>query len=141
LEELFMVDFNNEVTITRPAIDIERVIVLQRRHDCIEAYEGYNKTIMNGAQAQDSNFRSRVLSLFIELKASLTRKYPVNKKEETDVSVTEMQEAIMKGDLEKVFEVFDKINNYLDEIKLTRLDIHKVYDSTRVEVENREKKL
>jgi len=134
-----MVDFNNETTITRPAVDIERVLVLQRRHDCIEAYEGYQKTILSGADTGDYTFRSRVLSLFIELKASLKRHYPEGDKDK--ISFVELETWIRKGEEDELFNAFDLINDFLDVIKLTRLDTHKVYDSTRVEVENREKKL
>jgi len=134
-----MVDFNNETTITRPAVDIERVLVLQRRHDCIEAYEGYQKAILSGADTGDYTFRSRVLSLFIELKASLKRHYPEGDKDK--ISFVELETWIRKGEEDELFNAFDLINDFLDVIKLTRLDTHKVYDSTRVEVENREKKL
>ena len=128
-----MVDFNNETTITRPAVDIERVLVLQRRNDCIESYESYIRTRLNGVESSDSTFRSRVLGLFIELKASLKRHYPKEWEE--------VEENIKTGDSEKLFNAFDLINDFLDTIKLTRLDTNKVYDSTRVEVENKERKL
>jgi len=137
-----MVDFNNETTITRPAIDIERVIVLQRRHDTIEAFEGYNKLILSGAQASDHNFRSRVMSLYIELEASLERHYPEKNKDPEIPSYKDLHKWISKdSSSEDLLKGFRFINKFLDKIKLTRLDTQRVYDSTRVETENREKKL
>lgn len=134
-----MVDFNNETTITRPAIDIERVIVLQRRFDCIEAYESYNKHNFQGAGADISDFKARLNSLFWELKSALKRHFPKNSK--GDPSYKDVDEWIKSDNDEDLLKAFDLINDWLDSIKLTRLDTHKVYDSTRVETENREKKL
>ena len=37
-----MVDFNNDITVGIPAADIERVSILQRRYDFIEAFEVFN---------------------------------------------------------------------------------------------------
>ena len=68
-----MVDFNNETTIGTPAVDIERVLILQRRNDVIDALEGYKKLDYQGTEADLSIFRSRVLSFFEQLSASILR--------------------------------------------------------------------
>lgn len=128
-----MVNFDNETTITRPAIDIIRVLVLEKREDCISAGKGYHKVALEGASCSDSEFRSRLWALYSELRSSLKRHYP------KDYEV--MKENILRGEEEDLFNTFDKINEFLDMIKLTRLDTQKVYDSTRVEIENTEKSL
>jgi len=38
-----MVDFNSDVMVGMPAIDIERVSILQRRYEFIDAFEFYKK--------------------------------------------------------------------------------------------------
>ena len=127
-----MVDFNNEATIGTPAAEIEKVSILQRRYDWIEAYEEYKKNKFKGQAQNLSIVRARLLSLFLEVQAMIKRKKP----EQYD----DLKKACSEDTEEKnIVDAFLFINELLDELKLTRIDTKKVYDTTNVELENEEK--
>lgn len=129
-----MVDFNNETTISIAAIDIERVSILQRRYDVIEALEDYKKKRYGGAGAPLSYVRARLLSLFIELQAFLKRK--LSEKEYGELQNTCFNS---KDEMELVEALFT-INEILDSVRLIRVDTQKTYDGTNVEEENKMKR-
>lgn len=52
-------DFNNETTVGIPAADVERISILQRRYDMIEALEDYKKKRLNGVGVTLSIVRAR----------------------------------------------------------------------------------
>jgi len=129
-----MVDFDNETTIGTPAVDIVRVLILQRRADVFEAWELYNKEKYANQQTDISIVRARLFSLFLELQGGLKRR--LNPKEYTalvkDLEDTK-EEAVLKTIL--------TLNEYLDSLNLTKIDTKKKYDKSRVEKEHKEKKL
>ncbi len=129
-----MVDFDNEVTVGIPAVDVEKISILQRRHDLLEAYEDYKKKRFSGAGVPLSFVRARLISLFLEVQAMLQRrmKPEVYNKFKEDC-FTE------KADENSILELVYIINGQLDEIKLTRVDTQKVYNERRVEEENKVK--
>lgn len=124
-----MVDFNNETTITTPAADVIKILILQRRNDFIEASESYLKGEFGGSTMEIDILKARLYSLFYELQAALKRHY---KPKEYEVLIKEL-----KGqDYNTLMNAFFKINEWLDYMKLTRVDTKQRYDSTRVETEN-----
>jgi len=127
-----MVDFNNEATIGTPAGDVERISILQRRYDLIEAYESYKKARFQGANASLSISRARLISLFVELQASLERRF-------TSEVYKELREKIFSDSLEEpdFIEAVFTINRELDKMRLITIDTQKVYDSLDVEEENK----
>ena len=134
-----MVDFNNETTISVPAADIVRVLMLQRRNDCIEAREKLMSMGSKGFQVDSSIYRSRLFSYFMELEGMLFRRF-----EKVEVSKGLSRYAWVLGRLgskeaAELDEVFFFFNHLLDEIQLTKIDSKKQFDSSRVEIENREK--
>jgi len=127
-----MVDFNNESTIGTPAADVEKISILQRRYDLIEAYENYKKMRLQGAGSSLSITRARLISLFMEIQASLQRRL---KKEDYEklkglVFAEKMEE-------EDFMQSFFLINKELDDIRLTRIDSQQVYNKFNVEEENK----
>ncbi len=128
-----MVNFDNEATIGIPATDIEKVSILQRRYDVIEALEQFKQKKYNKINAPISPVRARLLSLFIELQATLKRR--LGKKD-----YKKLRRAILSVDKEEaLLNIIERINDVLDEIRLTRIDTQKVYNSQSVEDENKEK--
>jgi len=127
-----MVDFNNESTIGTPATDVEKISILQRRYDLLEAYEHYRKGRMQGVNINLSVVRARLTSLFLEVQATLKRRF---KKDEYE----EIKSLVFADNLEE--EDFKKalfiINEELDNLRLTRVDNQKVYNSFKVEEENK----
>ena len=127
-----MVDFNNESTITVPAGDIIRVLILQRRNDFIEAVEHYKK--LEDTDAGDIFvLRARLHSFFLELDAMLKKR--LDKQDYDD-----LKDKIESDSFEKLIRAFDIINHLLYDIELTKIDNRPNYDTTRVKNEN-EKRL
>ena len=129
-----MVDWDNETTVGTPATDVQRISILQRRYELIEAYEEYVKKKLSGVGASFSIVQARLRSLFIELQAALKRRY---KKEVYDeMKLICWKESITEEELVKVL---FQINEELDTIQLIKIDTQKVYNSSRVEQENKVK--
>lgn len=128
-----MVDFNNEATIGTPALDVERISILQRRYDLIEAYEDYKKKVFNNIGVSIAVVRARLLSLFIEIQATLKRR--LDKEDYNKIKDC----CFNSKNEEELKEIIFRINEELDKIRLTRVDTQKVYDSTIVETEDKEK--
>jgi hypothetical protein len=129
-----MVNFNNDATIGTPAIDIQRVSILQRRYELIETFEDYKKKAYRNDAVPIHTVRARLLSLFIEIQATLKRrmKEPVYTKLRNIVKNSNSTE-------DEIYSVIEQINEELDIMRLIRIDTQKVYDSTNVEEENKEK--
>ena len=129
-----MVDFNNEATISTPAADIVRVLILQRRADLFEALEDYKKKENMGQSPNTSVVKARLFSWFLERQPRLKEK--LKEKE-----YNKIKELINSDKIEEILEAIYILNEELDGIKLTRIDVKKIYDSTRADVENKEKGL
>lgn len=113
------------------AIDILRILILQRRNDVIDAIEGYRK-LESHSSPDTTIIRARLFSLFLEIQAMLKRK---KKPDEYD----ELEEDSQSDDFKKLVETFIVMNVFLDDNRLIRIDTKKIYDSTRVASEDKEK--
>jgi len=132
-----MVDFNNETTITTPSADINRVTVLERKYNLLEALEAYHKMRYSGAgSAPLSTVRARLTSLFLELEHTLKRQLPIEEYEALEQGILEG-----KQDRDIVIQSLRKITECLDSIQLTRLDNKIKIDTTRAILEDKEKGL
>jgi hypothetical protein len=131
-----MVDFNNDATVATPATDVIRILILQRRNDCIEAIEAYMRNLGKMGAADPYEVRARIYSLYLELQAALRRRLPEAEYQALRVLVVNHYTAII--DLVRCFEF---MNQWLDENKLIRIDTKKQYDSTLVTEEDGEKGL
>jgi len=129
-----MVDFNNETTVGTPAIDIVRVLILQRRADLFEAWEDYKKKSYAGIEKNTPIIRARLFTLFMEIQAAQKRRLK-------DEDYLELIRKVKSDNIEELETVTFEINEFLDSIKLITVDTKKTYDSTRVEVEDKMKKL
>lgn len=129
-----MVDFNNQTTVGTPAVDIVRVLILERRANLFEAIESYTKQEHQGISPSISVVQARLYVLFLELQAQFKRKLD---KKEYDILHTQVK----SKKIDDIMGGLETINNYLDQIKLTMLDNKKVYDPTSVENENKIKGL
>ena len=125
-----MVDFNNDVTIGTPAVDVVRILILQRRSDLIEALEKFNKMEYQNAGPDISVVRARLVSLFIELQAGLRRRL-----KEKDFN--SLEKAMGVGDKNNILYCINFLNGYLDEIRLIRLDNKPNVDKTKWEEVNK----
>jgi predicted SAM-dependent methyltransferase len=126
-----MVDFNAEATVSASAIDILRILILQRRNDVIDSFEQYRK-VENHSHPDTGIVRARMISLFMEIQAMLKRKI-----RDYDALVKK----VLSEDFDDLEDAFFKINEFLDHNRLIRIDNRKIYDSTRAASEDREKGL
>lgn len=129
-----MVDFNNETTIGTPALDVVKILILQRRYDVFEALESYNKLKFKNAEGDLSILRSRLFSLFLEIQASIKRRL----KEEEYTALFNKIQSESEEDLKEAIYI---INTELDNINLTKIDTRRQFDTTQMLKENRYKGL
>jgi hypothetical protein len=128
-----MVDFDNDVTIGTPAIDIVRVLVLQRRNDLLEAIELYKKQDSQGINSDLATLKARTLSLFLELQAYLERKLKAEQ-------YNKLKEIVLNSNsFEDILTFVHDINYLLDELRLIRLDTKQVYNPTKYGEEDKVK--
>lgn len=123
-----MVDFDNEITISKPAIDIERVSVLQRRQQFIDAYEIYQQDLASNIdRGSKGKVVARLISLFLQTE-------PMVKRNLDQKDYENMKKLVEKKSMsdKEIAETYEKINTVLDKIHLTKLDIHKKIDRARV---------
>lgn len=126
-----MVDFNNDATIGTPAIDIERISILQRRYDFIEALEDYRKKRLAGAGVSLSIVRARLGSLFYELQATFKRRL-------TPEKYNEIKEACLNSTKEEtILDAFLFINEELDKISLIKIDTRSSFNFSIAEEDNK----
>lgn len=129
-----MVDFNNETTVTQAPADLLKILRLEKRNNLFEAMEHYYKMELEG-QSEHHDFiiiRARALNLVWELAGELERK-----KKPLKLWLVDLE----KGEEARVMEIISELNMFCDEIGLTRIDIRRVYDVTRTERENKERRL
>ena len=130
-----MVDFNSEQTVSTPATELVKVLILQRRNDLIDAMEKFNTDLYLGVQGTATSMvRSRLISLFFEIQ-------PILKRKMTNEVYNKLKDTIFfEDDLDsmKIRKAVIELNEFIDEIKITRIDTRKQYDRTIVESQNKE---
>lgn len=124
-----MVDFDNEKTVTVPAYDIIKVLILQRRNDIIDAIEAYNRVSFSGVTAPVYEVQARIFSLFLELGANLSRSM---KKEEFE----KLEGLVNSKEYDSLILAFRLINSWLDKKRLIMLDTTKDIDTSIMELDN-----
>lgn len=131
-----MVDFNNDTTVTTPSGDVIKILRLERRYNLLEALENYylQKELGQAYQHELAIVKSRLKTLKVEIEGEISRKWKGQALREFETLLDSSKEV-------DILAAWDKINLLLDDIGLTRMDTRHRYDSTRVETENRAKKL
>jgi len=134
-----MVDFNNDVTVGTPAIDVVRILWLQRRSEVIDHLELYTKRDAQGVTGDLSGVRSKLFSLFLEVQPCLERR--VLPEELKALDCAEFNALRVKfrqaKTEEELLDLFYLINHQFDDLLLTRLDTKKRHDRTRWEIDNK----
>lgn len=126
-----MVDFESETTITRPASDVCKIVILQRRYDCIEALGDLWKREAHGSTAGMGVAWAALKKLAKEVRAMLGQRL-------------QGYDDLVRGvtmDAQSLEVLFDAIDAELYDLGLTKIDTGKRYDRTRTERENAEKGL
>lgn len=112
-----MVDFNNETTITKSAIDIERILVLQKRDELILALSDYLVSFKSGVDRGEAiNLDKKLYAFFFQFYATLKRKMN---------NFIAIEEKINNHNYEysDVVDWFKEWSVILDDFRLTKLDI------------------
>lgn len=125
-----MVNFNNESTITRAPKNILEILIIEKRSYFLDALEQYYKDKFNNRNPTNSVIRARLITLFLDIKTSITRS---RDKEEVEV----LKDKVMSKNTDDLLEAFDIISDYLDSKKLLQWDSMKTYDPGSVEEENK----
>lgn len=132
-----MVDFNNEATVATPPGDVVKIVVLERREQCIEAIESYYNVEATNLETHQrvAVMRARVMAFWYQVQAMAYRRLD----EEVYESVVEDMRASKKAD--DLLLAFEWLNSFVDEMGLTMIDTRAKYDRTRVEDANKKKGL
>lgn len=115
---------------TSSPLDYLKFNILFKRDDALQAITNYDQFKLLKAQPSTNILLSRVRALFRTIKSSLKR----------NLSKEQFEELIVKADSSKVsdaLELFDFMEDYLDKMKVTRVDLFEVYDRSNVEDENK----
>lgn len=129
-----MVNFDDSQTISTPAYEVEKITILQRRYDLLEALEYYEKLYFQSGTNSNAQavLRARMRTLFRQLKPVLKRKY---KKEEYQ----EFIKKVNSKSEEDISWCIDELLDFIDRIKITRIDNAKEIDSADIEEVNKSK--
>ena len=140
-----MVNFNNETTVSTPAHDIVRILILQARANVFEAFELYKKKFHNlqDAPHEKGILIARLSAWFLEHQAYLKRvayDSPKNKEEQKkyDQLCKDLLYNTEELSNDRIVEIIMLLNDTLDYLKLTRVDTKRVYDRTNWEEDNKE---
>lgn len=128
-----MVDFNNDVTVGMPAVDIERVSVLQRRYEFIDSYQYYKKQRLNQVVNKQSlsNVRTSLMVFFMQMQGMIKRRF---KEEDYKKLYDSCFESQKEEDIMKAFFI---MNEDLDRMNLTKIDTKRAVDTSIAEEENK----
>ena len=139
-----MVDFDSKEMLGANKEHIISVLILQYRDEVTQYIESYKIAEIENRSNQDTLFYKLVIkiqTLELHLRETLKRKLPKTKDfnkfhyEQLKTRIDEMK------DLKDVIFVFDKINEVLDQLKITRIDVRPSIDYTNLEQANKSKGL
>jgi len=143
-----MVDWQSPQTVSIPSLNIQKIMILQRRAELIDTKRQYDKLKYNGTENQNvlADLKATLNALIWEIDAMLTRKYekewrtPEHTKEFKDFNETMNKLLLSQDDVD-----FDKcmkfINRFLDIIQITPVDVRRKVDTADIEAMNQYKGL
>jgi len=134
-----MVDFNNETTVSTPATNIVKVLLLQARAVLFEALEQYYTHKFNGITPNISVARARLLIAFLELQGYLKRTLPKDRAKEEQKTYSQVFEKLDSEEFEEkdMKDLVQFLNVKLDKLNITKIDTHKEYDRSSWEQDNK----
>jgi len=132
-----VVDFNNDSTVSTPPGDVVKIVVLERREQCIEALESYHNVQAANLETGHklSILRARVMAFWYQVQAMAKRRLSEEKYEEirADFENATREKELVSG--------FEWLNEFVDDLGLTFIDSRAKYDRTHVEDSNSKKGL
>lgn len=129
-----MVDYNNETTISTPAIDIVRVSILQKRDYLIEAIESYNKMSSENRRPSFHIVQARLCSYFLQVGSMLKRRWKDDKEKYSFIKSRCLSQETKPDEVYKIFEIIDE---ELDGVQLIRIDSRVQIKNASIETSNK----
>ena len=133
-----MVNFNNETTVSSPAANIVKLLVIEARYNSFLALEEYNSKISGSINYNQGRVRARLGTWYLEHQAYLERTFT---KAEDIIEIDAVKKDLFfnKQDLEytRILEIIIFLNNIIDKLKITKLDTKQQYDTTNIEEDNK----
>jgi len=133
-----MVNFNNENTVSTPAANIIKLLVIEARYNSFLAFEEYNSKISGSINYNQGRVRARLGTWYLEHQAYLERTFT---KAEDIIEIDAVKKDLFfnKQDLEytRILEIIIFLNNIIDKLKITKLDTKQQYDTTNIEEDNK----
>lgn len=128
-----MVDFNSEATITRPAAEVVKITILQRRYEALNEFTVVYQRMQGGGSENLGMAKALLRTLARDLGAMFS-----NRMKDYQALLRQVASAKKMEDLEQAF---DRLDAEIYRMGLTKIDTGRVYDKTMTETENREKGL
>lgn len=114
-------------TESTPAVEIVKIMLLQRLNDLYDSIELYNKEISLGISSNKLPLvKSRLLTLFISLQPTIKRQ-----KSSTDYDSL-LKKARSPTNIDDILEVTFTLNEILDSLKVTRIDFKEKHKERRI---------
>lgn len=132
-----MVNFNNETTVSTPAANVVKLLILEAKYNAFNALELYNNKISAGISCNQALVRSRLGTWFMEHEAFLNRTL-TNQTDKAELELVKEDLFFKKKDLEysRILEIVTFLNNVMDQLRITRVDTKRQYDITDIEADN-----
>lgn len=143
-----MVDWQSPQTVSIPSLNIQKIMILQRRAELIDTRIQYDKLKYNGTENQNvlAELKAKLNGLIWEIDSMLERKYEnewktdENKKEWQDF-LGKKKKLIESQDDKDFDECLKFINKFLDVIQITPVDIRRKIEPADIEGMNQYKDL
>jgi hypothetical protein len=116
-----MVDFNEPTTMTRPRRDIVNLMILQTLQDTLDSYQVWEEN--KDQPGRERKFKSNLLKIVALIRTPLAKKL---KEEKT--TIKEFRKEIEKANEEKLYEIYDILENFLYDKDVTKWDSKELVD-------------
>jgi len=136
-----MVNFESDATLGTNRSHILDLIVLGRRDEWLNTYQKYSIALLDNKSGSNELFnvlKSILLTMSIELKETMLRKWTNDEKPDYNEFLTKIRKA---NNDQEIISCFDALNQLLDGLNMTKIDTKRYFDTTSVETENQEKGL
>ena len=130
-----MVDFNNEKTISTPLSDVLKMLILECRYNLLLKIREYYVRFEKYHKSDYAEVKASVVELYYYLRSMYSSDYDEKKQKvlSDQVSTSKSFTDIMR--------VFELLETYMYVKNITKIDNRKQYDTTNIEIENKEKGL
>jgi len=133
--EIGTMDINNLVNSTQPPEFILKLLIIQKREEFHTALDNYNKTKALGQTGDISKVRSKLLSLFFQLRATLKNHYKdFDRITEFDALEFDLHNS---KDFKRIYNIGCEIEDFLYLKEVIKFDNKKKLDPSDLEGHNK----